>query len=83
MKTTQLKHEYTVMECYPSLLFESMSIYNEYLKTHTKEETDIYIKDWIHNRVIECIEQDLKYGIIHELPEGWKDDYIKYLNRDK
>lgn len=83
METIQLEHKYTVVECYPSILFESIELYNECLKSHTKDETDEYIKHWIHNRVIECIEKDLEEGIIKELPEDWKENYTKYLNKNK
>jgi hypothetical protein len=82
MKTIELEHQYSIMEAYPNILFESISVYNEYLKAHTKEETDKYIKDWIHNKTIEYIGQDIKNGVIKELPEGWKENYTMYLNEE-
>lgn len=79
MKTIQLEHDYTIIEIYPNILFESITTYNEYLQSHTKEETNKYIKQWITNRTIEYIEKDLKDGMIKELPLNWKDKYINKL----
>lgn len=76
MKTIELEHQYTILETYPNILFESISIYDEYLQTHTQEETDKFIKQWIKNETVEYIEKDLKNGIIKELPENWKEDFL-------
>lgn len=76
MKTIELEHQYTILETYPNILFESISIYNEYLQIHTQEETDKFIKQWIKNETVEYIEKDLKNGIIKELPENWKEDFL-------